>query len=98
MAAHPAQPGDEILLWSTGFGSWSEARNGTLSVKLGGVDAEVEAVNAAPDRAGLYTVQVRVPVPIGFGEGVPIQLQVMGPDGKLYHSNSVTIAVEPVLQ
>jgi uncharacterized protein (TIGR03437 family) len=98
VAGHPAQPGDEILLWGTGFGAGNQAMSATMSVKLGGVDAGVEAVNAVPGHAGVYTVQVRVPVPMGFGEGVPIQLQVMGPDGKLYHSNSVTIAVEPVLQ
>jgi len=98
VAGHPAQPGDEILLWGTGFGATGAASSATVSVKLGGVDAEVEAVNAVPGHAGVYTVQVRVPVPMEFGDGVPVQVQVMGIDGKPYHSNSVTIAIEPVLQ
>jgi uncharacterized protein (TIGR03437 family) len=96
--AHPAQPGDEIVLWGTGFGSSSEAPYGTVSVKLGGVDAQVEAVNAVPGRAGVFTVQVRVPVPMAFGDEVPVQLRMVGPDGKLFQSNSVTLAVEPVIQ
>jgi uncharacterized protein (TIGR03437 family) len=96
MPSHPAQPGDVVLLWGTGFGSSSEAW--AVSVKVGGVDAEVDAVNAVPGRAGLYTVQVRVPVPMVFGDEVPVQLQAVGPDGKLFSSNSVTIAIEPVLQ
>src|SRR5262249_56622562 len=36
MVGRPAQPGDEILLWGTGFGTDSR-----LSVKLSGLDAEV---------------------------------------------------------
>jgi uncharacterized protein (TIGR03437 family) len=98
VAAHPAQPGDEILLWGTGFGSSSEALPGIVSVKVGGVGAEVEAVNAVPGRSGVYTVQVRVPVPTVFGDGVPVQVQVIGSDGKLFSSNSVTVAVELVMQ
>jgi uncharacterized protein (TIGR03437 family) len=98
VSAHPAQPGDEILLWGTGFGSSSGAAYGTVSVKIGGVDAQVDAVNAVPGHAGVYTVQVRVPVPTVFGDGVPVQLQAIGPDGKQFNSNSVTLAIEPVLQ
>jgi hypothetical protein len=67
-------------------------------VKLGDVDAEVGAVRAVPGHAGVYTVQVRVPVPTVFGDGVPVEIQVTGPDGKLYHGNRVTMAIEPVLQ
>jgi uncharacterized protein (TIGR03437 family) len=95
VAAHPSQPGDEILLWATGLGSSSEAWSGMVSVKLGGVDAAVDGVSAVPGRAGLYTVQVRVPVPMAFGDAVPVQLDVINPDGLKFTSNSVTIAVEP---
>jgi uncharacterized protein (TIGR03437 family) len=96
--AHPAQPGDEILLWGTGFGSSNEVSPGTVSVKVGGVVAEVDSVHAVPGHAGVYTVQVRVPFPMVFGDDVPVQLQVIGPDGNLFNSNSITIAVEPVLR
>src|SRR5579871_3209537 len=89
---HPAQPGDEILIWGTGFGT--DLLNTPMSVKFGDVQAEVEAVRAVPGHAGVYTAQVRVPVSIIFGNAVPIQLQMIGPDGKLFNSNRVMIAVE----
>jgi uncharacterized protein (TIGR03437 family) len=98
VAAHPAQPGDEILLWGTGFGTSSEVLSGTVSVNIGGVDAQVESVSAVPGQAGVYTVQLRVPVSTVFGEEVPAQLQVTGSDGKVFRSNVVRIAVEPVMQ
>jgi uncharacterized protein (TIGR03437 family) len=97
VAAHPAQPGDEILLWGTGFGTSGEVQSGTVSVKIGGVDAQVESVNAVTGQAGVYTVRLRVPVPMVFGEEVPAQLQVTGSDGTVFNSNSVTIAVEPAM-
>jgi uncharacterized protein (TIGR03437 family) len=96
--AHPAQPGDEIVLWGTGFGLSSEALPGMVTVKLGGVDAEVEGVLPVADHAGVYTVRVRVPVPTEFGDEVPVEVQVIGPDGKQFLSNRVMIAVEPVSQ
>ena len=96
--AHPAQPGDEILIWGTGFGSSDWTPGTTVSVKAGGVDAEVEAVSAVPGHVGVYAVQVRVPVPTAFGERVPVQLEMIGADGKVFHSNSVTIAVEPGME
>jgi uncharacterized protein (TIGR03437 family) len=98
VAAHPAQPGDEILLWGTGFGSTNSANAGRISVKVGGVDAEVEEVRAVPGYAGVYTVQVRVPVPTILGDEVPVQVQVIVPDGSVFNSNTVTVAVEAVNQ
>jgi len=98
MSGYPAQPGDQILIWGTGFAASSEVSPRAISANIGGVDAEVLSVTAVPDQAGVYTVQARVPVPVAFGSDVPIQLQVVGSDGKLYLSNRVTIAVEPVNQ
>jgi hypothetical protein len=39
-----------------------------------------------------------VPASTVFGDSVPLQLQVTGGDGKSVISNTVTIAIEPVLQ
>jgi uncharacterized protein (TIGR03437 family) len=97
LPAHPAQPGDEILIFGTGLGA-STAGAGMVSATVGGVEVEVEAVSPVPGHVGLYTIQVRVPVPMEFGDDVPLQLQVIDPDGKLFSSNGVTIAVEPVSQ
>ena len=94
----PAQPGDEILIWCTGLGQAVDAPTGTFSVKVGGVDAEVESVRAVPGHAGIYTVQARVPAATVFGDAVPVQIQVTGAAGGQSNSNTVTIAVEPVSQ
>jgi uncharacterized protein (TIGR03437 family) len=94
--AHPAQPGDEILLWGTGFGEFPSSA--AISVNVGGVDTNVEAVRAVPGHAGAYTVLLRVPVPAAFGDSIPVHLEMIGADGKAFNSNSVTIAVEAVQQ
>ncbi len=94
----PAQPGDEILIWCTGLGQAVDAPTGTFSVKVGGVDAEVESARAVPGHAGIYTVQARVPAATVFGDAVPVQIQVTGAGGGQSNSNTVTIAVEPVSQ
>jgi uncharacterized protein (TIGR03437 family) len=96
--ARPVQPGDEILIWGTGFGSPAEVSTMIVSVNLGGVDANVESINAVPGQAGVYTIQVRVPLPTIFGDSVPLEVQVATPGGKQFNSNRVTVAVEPVSQ
>jgi uncharacterized protein (TIGR03437 family) len=96
--ARPAQPGDDIVLWGTGFGPGGQVSAGQIAVKVGSVVANVDAVEAVPGHAGVYAVQVRVPASAAFGDNVPVQLQVTGGDGKSMESNTVTIAIEPVLQ
>ena len=87
VAGYPAQAGDEIQIWGTGLGS-------AVRVRLGESDAEVGSVRAVPGSPGLYTVQLRVPPGISFGDAIPVQVRVSTPDGKLFRSNSVNIAVE----
>ena len=96
--AKPAQPGDDIRIWATGLGSSAWVSTSTVSVNLAGVDASVESVNAVPGLAGVYTIQVRVPLPTTFGDAMPLEVQVATPDGKQFKSNRVTVAVEPVRQ
>jgi uncharacterized protein (TIGR03437 family) len=96
--AHPAQPGDGIVLWGTGFGPAGQVNAGQLAVKVGTVDVNADGVQAVPGHAGVYAVQVRVPASTTFGDNVPVQLQVTGVDGKTVSSNTVTIAIEPALQ
>jgi len=94
-AGHPAQPGETILFLGTGFGAFVDTIPGTVSVQIGGVDAEVEGLSAVPSDGGLYTLRVRVPVPMAFGDEVPVEVRVTGPDGKVFRSSGVTIAIEP---
>ena len=94
----PAQPGDAIVIWSTGLGLAADASIRTLSVKVGGIDTEVESVRPVPDHAGIYSIQTRVPAATVFGDAVPVQIQMTTPDGRQVSSNSVTMAVEAVSQ
>jgi uncharacterized protein (TIGR03437 family) len=94
--AHPAQPGDQILIWATGLGPIPEAAS-ALSVKLGDVYAVVESVQALVGHAGVYAIQARIPGSTAFGDSVSVQLEVTG-SSRAFKSNSVTLAVEAVRQ
>ena len=93
--AHPAQPGDQIVIRATGLGTAAEALSGTMLVKLSDVYVGVESVQAVSGYAGVYAVRVRVPAAMTFG-AVPVQLQSMTPDGHPRNSNSVTAVFEAV--
>jgi uncharacterized protein (TIGR03437 family) len=93
LPAHPAQPGDVILLWATGFGSFAN-----LSVRIGDADVPVESVQPASGYAGVYIVRVRVPNVTNFGSAVPVQLEIAAAGGERFTSGAVTIALEPVMQ
>jgi uncharacterized protein (TIGR03437 family) len=92
--AHPAQPGDRILIWATGLGT--AATNGTVLTRLGDVAVEVESVQAVSGYAGLYTIQVRIPASLTFSDAVPVQIELATPGGQRFTSNTVTATVEPV--
>jgi uncharacterized protein (TIGR03437 family) len=95
LPAHPAQPGDEIVILATGLGSAAETSSGTMVVKVSDVYAGVESVQAVPGYAGVYAIQVTVPSAMTFGT-VPVQLQMMAPDGHQLNSNNVTATFEAV--
>jgi uncharacterized protein (TIGR03437 family) len=95
--AHPAQPGDQIVILATGLGSAAEALSRTMLVKLGDVSVGVESVEAVPGHAGIYGIEMRVPAAMSFG-AVPVQLQLMMPGADSLRSNSVTAVFEAVRQ
>ena len=97
-AGHPAQPGETILFLGTGFEAFDGTFPETVSVQIGGVDAEVEGLSAVPGHGGVFTLQVRVPVPMAFGDEVPVEVRMTGPDGKVFRSSGVTIAIEPTVE
>ena len=94
VVAHPAQPGDELTIRGTGFGSVTDVASGAVSVQLDGLNAEVESISPVPGHAGVYTVVVTVPAGTVPGDAVPLQIQVTGSDGKIVSSNAVSVAVE----
>jgi uncharacterized protein (TIGR03437 family) len=95
--SHPAQPGDQIEILATGLGSPANLSPGTMLVDLGDVPVAVESVQAVPGHAGVYAIQVQIPPAMAFGT-VPVQLQIMTPDGHQAKSNSVTAVLEAVRQ
>jgi uncharacterized protein (TIGR03437 family) len=93
--AQPAQPGDEIVIRATGLG-WSEVPAGTVLLEMSGIIAPVASVTAVPGEAGMYAVRALVPPGVAPGDAVPLQLQVVTPDGRRFESNRTTLAVEAV--
>ena len=51
-----------------------------------------------PGHAGVYTIQVIVPVTTLLGRLRTVEIQVATPDGKLINSNDVPITVESVTE
>ena len=90
LPAHPAQPGDQLLIWTSGIGSPAAA----MLVRFGEDSAEIEAVHPVPGYAGIYAIQVRVPAGAKTGDSVRAQVQVITPDARVFTSNQVTLAVE----
>ena len=82
----PASVGDAVTLWASGLGATNPAHPdgqlitqplglaNTLSVQIGGVDAQVDF--AALVEAGLYQINVRVPSVVSGDE--PIALNIAG--------------------
>jgi uncharacterized protein (TIGR03437 family) len=89
----PAQPGDSIVIWATGLGRTEDMQ---VSVKIGGVAAELQSLTAVANRPGTYAVQVRIPA-ASLGDAVPVTLEVAMPAGRAV-SDPVTIALEAASQ
>ncbi len=95
--AHPAQPGDQIVIFATGLGFAAESLSAKMLVKLSDVYVGVDSLQAVPGYVGIYAIQVRVPAAIAFGV-VSVQLEMMTPDTRQLRSNSVTAVFEAVRQ
>lgn len=93
-SAQPAQPGDEILITATGLGQI--ASGGRVEVSISGIDAAADSVIPLQGEAGLYTIQARVPTAAALGNAVPLQIQVITPDGRQFLSKSATVTIEQV--
>ncbi len=89
MSGRPAQAGEEVVVRATGIGSVE-----ALSVDVGGLPAQVEAVSAERELPGIYAVRLRIPENTAPGDSVPVTLWVTAPDGNRFGSNSVMLAVE----
>ena len=92
-AAHPAQPGDSILIWASGLSPKVEPES--VRIKFGDAYATADSIQSVAGYAGVYRIQVRVPAVVSFGDQVPVQIQLALPEGQ-FSSNLVTAAIEPV--
>jgi uncharacterized protein (TIGR03437 family) len=98
VTAHPAQPGDELVIWATGLG-WADGKpSEAVRVKIGGLNAGVESAQPVFGHAGLFAVRVQVPAAIPVGNAVPVQLELSTPGLQQASSNIVTAAFESVRQ
>jgi len=103
----PASPGDAISIYASGLGPVSSilapgqaapldnliTLEPPIDVLIGGVKATVLFAGLAPDYAGLYQVNARVPANVPTGDAISLQLVIHRPDGSLAQSNVVTIAI-----
>ena len=102
LALNAAQPGDTILIYSTGLGQTTPPvqtgvlvtppaggfnNTSTVTVTIGGQNADVVASIASPNFAGLY--QTAVKVPSGVSGNVPLILKA-----GTTSSNTVTLPVQ----
>jgi uncharacterized protein (TIGR03437 family) len=97
--AHPAKPGETVLIYCTGLGAVSsppadgEPGKGqptvaTPTVTIGGTKATVSFSGLAPGFVGLYQINVEVPDGLAAGNQ-PVVVEVAGAS-----SNSVLLPVE----
>ena len=93
--AHPAQAGDQIVIYATGLGPDAAAGSAAMTVQLGDVPVSVDAIEPVPGWLGVYAVKVQTPSAVTFGV-VPVQLRMITPDGRQFISNSVSAEFEPI--
>jgi trimeric autotransporter adhesin len=89
----PAQIDDVVAIRATGLGG-VDRTTGAVFVTVGGVDAQVQSVVPAPDAAGVFLINVRIPAAAPRGDAVPVQLEMITQSGRRLPSNTVTLAIE----
>jgi uncharacterized protein (TIGR03437 family) len=89
----PAQLDEVVSFHATGLGI-ADSYAGSIRMKVGDVDAQVESVIPSPDAAGVFLIQVRIPAAAPLGDRIPVRLGLVTPDGEFHASNTVTLAIE----
>ena len=92
-AGEPAQSDDVVSFRATGLGI-ADSYAGSILVRVGDVDAQVESVLPARDAAGVFLIQVRIPAAAPLGDEIPVLLELVTPNGQRHSSNTVTLAIE----
>jgi uncharacterized protein (TIGR03437 family) len=104
----PAARGNFVVIYATGGGVLPDSPNALegalatggvpisgVSVRIGGVDAQVLYAGAAPGQiVGVVQINAVVPAQAPTGPAVPIDMSIAGPNGAVYTSPpGVTLAV-----
>jgi uncharacterized protein (TIGR03437 family) len=107
-ASSPARRGNFVVIYATGGGVLPDSPNALegalatggvpisgVSVRIGGVDAQVLYAGAAPGEiVGVVQINAIVPVQAPTGSAVPIDVSIAGPTGTKFTSPpGVTLAV-----
>jgi uncharacterized protein (TIGR03437 family) len=103
-AAHPASPGDVLVIYATGLGAVDSAiapgsaapldrlvkATEIIGATVGGVNAPIAFAGLAPGFSGLYQINLTVPSGVQPGNSVPLVLT--GPSGQ--QSPVVSLAIQ----
>jgi uncharacterized protein (TIGR03437 family) len=92
-AGEPAQVEDLVVVRATGFGT-SAPEIASMVMKIRNIEARIESVSADPAAAGVVQIFIRVPVAVGSGDAIPVQMILRSPTGQTLTSNTVTMAIE----
>lgn len=94
LTAHPASTGERIFFYASGLGPLDKTppadgvnsidtlrqTKTPLTVKIGGVDAQVEFAGLSPQFTGVYQVNIVMPPGVAPGNSVPLRLSIGGVD------------------
>jgi len=86
--AQVALPGDALSLWASGIPC--ARKDQKLWIRIGAIRV---AADAAAEWRGTCKVDFTLPSTLVSGESVPLTLEVMGSDGRIFSSNTAGIAV-----
>jgi uncharacterized protein (TIGR03437 family) len=87
-SGQPAHAGNRLVIRATGLGNGLRPE-----VKIAGIAAEVQSVKASMEAPGVWEIMVALPAGSG-GDRVPVQMEIVTPDGRQLQSNTVSIAID----
>jgi uncharacterized protein (TIGR03437 family) len=89
----PARRDELVSIRATGLGD-NFTTLSLFSVKVAETPVEITQITPAPNEAGVYVIQARMPAAAPLGDAVPLRLEMLSPAGRRLTSNQVTVAIE----
>ncbi|MBI1787812.1 MAG: hypothetical protein HYR60_09715 [Acidobacteria bacterium] len=111
VASRPAQPGDSVMILSTGLGALDTAVpagaaapfdvlvrvQSAVQVYFADQPGEITFAGLVPGMIGMYQVVAVIPPDAQAGDDIQVRLEITAPDGRPLESNRVTMAIEAPL-